>query len=81
MPAAKKEDLWEIVGRTAQQAWGAGLREAFFLFIVESPVIVFGWVLLVAFVRGVGDYSRDRVYFIAVDQIVSLIHVGITHSK
>jgi hypothetical protein len=31
----------------------------FFLFVVESPVIVFGWVFI-AFVRSVGDCSRDR---------------------
>jgi hypothetical protein len=30
MPTDKKGDLWASVGRAAQEAWGAGLREAEF---------------------------------------------------
>ena len=51
----------------------------FLLLIIESLTLIFGWTL-VAFI-GLWDWISVQVYFIVVDQIVVLIHVGITHSS
>jgi hypothetical protein len=59
-----------------------GLRLCF-LFVIERPIQIFGWVPI-AFVRsivGFWDWISVRFYVIVVDEIVFFIHVDITHSK